>query len=557
MAKMTGFKVFNGTKAAFEAKASQYADAIVFISGGTDSKGSCIYAQGMYFGNFAEFLATVNYVKGISVGGQSYNAAANGGYVAFGASDPSTVEVNVGRNGVQIGLTEAFVTKVNNTADDLGTKADAANSEGSAFARIANLAQLVKDLTGGSVDSIEGQITKAVNELRTEIVGTLDTDDSKTLQSINDEIDTLVDNYNDLLDAGYITISDVQSEIAKLEGSDNAGENVKVSVASKGGKITDVTVDESGLNTALAGKANLDASGKILASELPDYILGQVMFGGIISVASAASIGVQPTDNFREKYNLTGATISISRTDFSKYEGVYFIAGGSLENTSAVGVEGVNVGDWIISTGSEWAKVDNTDAVASVAGLTGAVSATALAKALAETGDANELALKSEVDAVEVSASGDNTLLAASVSNKRSISVAPTTKLTNAVAKAESAYQKPSTGIAKSDLASEVQTSLGKADTAYQKPSTGITTDDLARNVQDVISLAFTSSDIKSLSPKYITVEDESEENTVNARISAEVKPVASAVSDDTDGLASSKDVKAYVDAMWEWEVIS
>lgn len=512
---MTGFKVFNGTKAAFEAKASQYADAIVFISGGTDSKGSCIYAQGMYFGNFAEFLATVNYVKGISVGGQSYNAAANGGYVAFGASDPSTVAVNAGQNGVQIGLTNAFVTKVNGTATALGSASDAADSQGSAFARIANLAALVGDITGGSTESISGQITAAINALRTEIDGTLETDDAKTLQTINDELDMLFDNYNDLLDAGYITISDVQSEIAKLGGSENDGDKVKVTVSTSGGEVNAVAVDETGLNTALAGKANLDESGKILASELPDYILGQVMFGGIISVASTESVSVQPTDNFKEKYNLTGSSVTIYNSDFSKYEGVYFIASGNLVNTTALGVAEVNVGDWIISTGSAWAKVDNTDAVASVAGLTGAITATALAKALAETGDANELALKSEVDAVEVSASGDDTLLTASVSNKRAISVAPTTKLTNAVAKAESAYQKPSTGIAKSDLASDVQTSLGKADSAYQKPSTGIPASDLASAVQTSLGKA------DAAAPQATTY------------------------------------TKSEVDAMWEWEVIS
>lgn len=511
---MTGFKVFNGTKAAFEAKASQYADAIVFISGGTDSKGSCIYAQGMYFGNFAEFLATVNYVKGISVGGQSYNAAANGGYVAFGASDPSTVAVNAGQNGVQIGLTSAFVTKVNGTATSLGSASDAADSQGSAFARIANLAALVGDLTGGSTESIEGQITAAINALRTEIVGTLETDDSKTLQSINDELDTLFDNYNDLLDAGYITISDVQSEIANLGGSANGGVKVNVTVQTEGGEVRGVNVNETGLNTALAGKANLDASGKILASELPDYILGQVLFGGMLTgYSSSTGATVTPTENFKEKYGLTGTSVTITQADAAKYEGVYFIVVGALA-TSMFGIE-VTTGDWIISIGTSWSKVDNTDAVSAVAGLTGSITANALAGKLAETGDANELALKSEVDAVEVSASGDNTLLTATVSNKRAISVAPTTKLTNAVAKAESAYQKPSTGIAKSDLASAVQTSLGKADSAYQKPSTGIPASDLASAVQTSLGKA------DAAAPQATTY------------------------------------TKSEVDAMWEWEVIS
>lgn len=522
MAKMTGFKYFNGTKAAFESKASQYADAIVFISGGTDSKGSCIYAQGMYFGNFAEFLSAINYVKGINVGGQSYNAAAGGGYVAFSATDPSTVAVNAGQNGVQIGLTTNFVNKVNNTASDLGSKGDAANSTGSAFARIANLAAIVGQLTGsegGELESVEGQITNAINALRAEILGDLEADDVETIKDINVELDELYRQIETINNAGYIKIGDVQAEIGKLGGSEEDGEKVKVTVSTSGGGVNAVGVDETGLNTALAGKANLDESGKILASELPDYILGQVMFGGII----VENNGVTPSVSFKEKYPEDFPTeliqVTIAESDATKYEGVYFIVNdlriGASGPYTILGVEDVYAGDWIISTGNTWAKVDNTDAVASVAGLNGVIEASALAQKLAETGDANELALKSEVDAVEVTASGDNILLTASVSNKRAVSVAPTTKLTEAVAKAESAYQKPSTGIAKSDLASAVQTSLGKADSAYQKPSTGIPASDLASAVQTSLGKA------------------------------------------DAAAPQSTTYTKAEVDAMWEWEVIS
>lgn len=53
-----------------------------------------------------------NFVKGINVGGQSYNAAMGGGYVAFAAADPTTVAINAGSNGIEIGLTEAFIKKV-------------------------------------------------------------------------------------------------------------------------------------------------------------------------------------------------------------------------------------------------------------------------------------------------------------------------------------------------------------------------------------------------------------------------------------------------------------
>ena len=55
------------------------------------------------------------------------------------------------------------------------------------------------------------------------------------------------------------------------------------------------------------------------------------------------------------------------------------------------------------------------------------------------------------------------------------------------------AYQKPSGGIPKTDLASGVQTSLGKADTAFQKPSGGIPASDLASAVQTSLGKADTA----------------------------------------------------------------
>ena len=198
MAKM--FVNYSKTKAEFIAAglATTYNNSIVFIKGDAQGNGSCIYTHGQYFANFSEFINAINYVKGVNVDGKNYNAAVGGGYIAFNASDPSTVAVNAGANGINIGLTTEFVNKVNNTVTNLGATGDSANASGSAFARIANLANLVADLKGNGDGSISDQITDAVNALRTEIVGTLGTDDSKTLAAINDELDSIISNYNTL-----------------------------------------------------------------------------------------------------------------------------------------------------------------------------------------------------------------------------------------------------------------------------------------------------------------------------------------------------------------------
>ena len=68
------------------------------------------------------------------------------------------------------GAAEAAQGTADGVRTDLGTKDDGANSEGSAFARIANLKQVVQDLTGGSGESVESQINTAVTAYDTDIV---------------------------------------------------------------------------------------------------------------------------------------------------------------------------------------------------------------------------------------------------------------------------------------------------------------------------------------------------------------------------------------------------
>lgn len=250
--KMTGFKVYKGTKDTFinDGKASQYADAIVFITGGTgNEKNSCIFAQGTYFANISELIKAINYVKGVKVGEAAYNAAAGGGYVEFTGAANNTVALDVVNGKITIGLTDEFINKVNNTATlagntstALGTKDDEASASGSAFARIAALANAI-----GSNGSVSGQITNAINNLRTEIVGTLGTDDAKTLEAINDELDSINATWKD-----YVS----KAELADIGDNKEDGEKVKVKVTTLGGKVTAVEVTEDGLTNALNLKAN-------------------------------------------------------------------------------------------------------------------------------------------------------------------------------------------------------------------------------------------------------------------------------------------------------------
>ena len=398
----------------------------MFISG-ADKEAPCIYTHNNYFANVQD------YIKGVKVGDKTFTAPANGegAVIPFASADPATVSVDTQAGTITFGLTDSFKAKVDNTAKNLGTSTDASTA-GTAFGEIARLDALIGALVGGEGGSIEDMIKNQINNLDASVTSEavngvqvrVEETDGKVSKvtvvsapdaskiaddKINAAIQALdssaegssngfkvkVEQTDGKLSGVTVTAPDVDGKISTaIQALDSSAEDtdngIYVKVTEVDGKITAVEVDASGMN----GKADLDAAGKILAEQLPDYILGQVLFGGTID----GSGKVTASDSYKSKYGDTTVV-----PDASTVEGAYFIATGSGElsgiDYTPTPLE-YTTGDWIISTGAEWVKVDNTDAVSSVAGLTGAIASSALAKALAETGDANELALKSEVDGV-------------------------------------------------------------------------------------------------------------------------------------------------------------
>lgn len=462
------FNYFAGTKEQFIAKnyPTSHANEIVFIKGGGDASKSCIFAQGMYFANFAELLAAINYVKGISVGGQQYNAALGGGYVAFGAKDPSTIAVNAGQNGVEIGLTDTFVNKVNNTATNLGVSTDAADSTGSAFARIANLAAIVGQLTGsegGDLESVEGQITKAINALKAEILGTLDTDDAKTLQAINDELDSI-----------GTSISGINAKYDALEPRVKTIEDDYLKEADK---------------TALANR---------ITTEAP------------VTIAEAAGSG-----DILKTYTFT-------------------------QNGKAIGT--INLAKELVVTGGDIVEIDGVKNLQ----LTIANQTTPVNIPVNELVDA--YTAQQDATQVQLNIDASNVISATIVAD----SVTANELKSNAVTTAKIADK----NVTKAKLADAVQTSLGKADTAYQKPSTGIAKADLAEGVQT--SLGKADSSIQTAMGAYVNKMTGTESsNYVSTQVVQNKLTVTldiGEVSTDTAGVADARNVKSYVDSLWEWE---
>jgi hypothetical protein len=117
--------------------------------------------------------------------------------------------------------------------------------------------------------------------------------------------------------------------------------------------LTEASV--SSLRTTLGagvanGLATLDSGGKVPLSQISDVILGQVEYIGA--------------------YNATTNSPTLANPPASTTKGDYYVvsvAGTQFGLTFAVG-------DWIISNGTAWEKVDNTDQVTSVAGRIGAVT---------------------------------------------------------------------------------------------------------------------------------------------------------------------------------------
>lgn len=101
---------------------------------------------------------------------------------------------------------------------------------------------------------------------------------------------------------------------------------------------------------AANGAATLDSGGKVPTSQLPDSVLGQLEYQGTWNASTnTPTLAVPPASTTKGDYYVVSTAGTFDSKTFA-------------------------VGDWIISDGTQWDKVDNTDAVTSVAGRIGAVT---------------------------------------------------------------------------------------------------------------------------------------------------------------------------------------
>ncbi len=133
-----------------------------------------------------------------------------------------------------------------------------------------------------------------------------------------------------------------------LNNADNTSDaNKPISTAAQ----TALDLKEDKINKgASLGYAPLDVNSKVPLENINDALLGNVHYQG-----------------------LWNATTNTPNLDVVEGKGHYYIC----TNTSEATRYGIvfNTGDWIISDGTNWGKVDNTDAVSSVFGRNGNVTA--------------------------------------------------------------------------------------------------------------------------------------------------------------------------------------
>jgi hypothetical protein len=113
------------------------------------------------------------------------------------------------------------------------------------------------------------------------------------------------------------------------------------------------------------GYAGLDSNGKVPTTQLPTSVLGTIKFKGTWNANTNVITSSDPAIN-----NVNMPTAESSN------EGWYFIIG-TAGTTGIITDRGTEVdwkvGDWILSLGTTWSKIDNTDLVLSVNGKIGTV----------------------------------------------------------------------------------------------------------------------------------------------------------------------------------------
>ena len=191
--------------------------------------------------------------------------------------------------------------------------------------------------------------------------------DPKQVRGLKDELDTL-DSMAKIKSIGANLTLDENGELSATGGGGGGGGGTLYSTLGQNtdGALTQKASTDLLVHAKPDGTNDLISNNKITLGYLPDSILGQVVYGGgFVPNTAVATL----TTNAQDKLGTTSATITLTNdataiTGYEANEGIYYLAtaNGTFASISFA------TGDWLISTGNAWSKVDNTDAVTGVKG---------------------------------------------------------------------------------------------------------------------------------------------------------------------------------------------
>lgn len=588
------FIKFSGTKQEFINKGypTTYQDKIVFIG-----NGECIFTRGMYFANFNElitaYVAGMNFLKGVTVDGTSYNAAAGGGYVAFEATDPATVGVNVNQGKITIGLTTAFLNNITNLGTEItNIKRDYATTS----AMNTAIGNAKTELKGTDGDTLASETIKGAKKFAENVGNTVttnlkgsdsDTADSETIagakkyaNKITGELATRLVGEGSNPEDNSIAGAKAYADAKKAEVIGNASTDTKDSKTIEGVRKY---VEDKTANIASDSRVQ-GVEDRVKAIE-DDYLVEQdktdlgnrITNEAPVTIAEAAGSG-----DVLKSYTFTQNGKTIGTINLAKE---LVVTGGEI-----VEIDGVKNLQLTIANQSTPVNIPVTDLVDVY---TAKANATQVQVAISNTNEISASVVASSITSAELA---NNAVTTAKILNSGVTLEKLSANVQASLGKADTAYQKASTGIPKTDLAEGVQTSLGLADTAVQKVETGtangtIKVDGTAVSVFGLKSAAYTESSAYATSTQggyansalqsvtngndYVTIGNKSGNNGAKSQsVTVKVQTVSTATAlkqgfadafevkgeignalNTAQGYANTAEsnAKSYADSQWEW----
>lgn len=264
------------------------------------------------------------------------------------------------------------------------------------------------------------------------------------ITTINGEIDIINDDIT-AIEQKNTNQDNRLDELEDLVGMDGSGTGTLTQRVAELEEFADT-------KNVAGGLASLGSDGKLNSSQVPDYLLGQVKYSGLADGnGSFAEMGIdEDTGTIATTRQLANAKqINEGQTSDTTYYvpklGQYWIVreAGTFTNAKRVQTtleatyESISyqIGDWIIYNGKAkgYEKVDNTDAVSAVVGLTGNITKDNLRAALEINNVENTADINKNVNSAKklttartINVSGDLTGTAASFDGTANVTITTT-----------------------------------------------------------------------------------------------------------------------------------